>query len=134
MLAILDTIIRISKNIFKKYNVVLFFHISQQDWSLVSIFDIHRAVHPNIISIVKPTRCTNVSNLFSFGMTFYMFWTVFPSIIRSSRLYMQQQAFVKLCLVHETAIYGCDDTRGCVMHFWPPDDEHIVLETCRGMK
>ena len=39
------------------------------------------------ISIVKPTRCTNVSNLFYFGMTLYMFWAVFPSIIRSSRLY-----------------------------------------------
>jgi len=21
--------------------------------------------------------------------------------------------------------YSCDDTRGCVMHFWPPDDEHM---------
>ena len=31
--------------------------------------DIHRAVHRNIISTVKPTRCTNVSNLFYFGMT-----------------------------------------------------------------
>jgi len=20
------------------------------------------------------------------------------------------------------------------MQFWPPDDEHMVLETCRGMK
>ena len=29
-------------------------------------------------------------------MTHYMFRTVFPSIIRSSRLYIQQQAFVKL--------------------------------------
>jgi len=36
--------------------------------------------------------------------------------------------------VHETATYRCDDTRGCVMQFWPPDDEHMVLETCRGMK
>ena len=27
--------------------------------------------------------------------------------------------------VHETATYSCDDTRGCVMHFWPPDDEHM---------
>ena len=35
-----------------------------------------------------------------FGVTLYMFRTVFPSIIRSSRLYIQQQAFVKqmLCL------------------------------------
>jgi len=39
----------------------------------------------NIISVVKPTRCTNVSNLFYFGMTLYMFRTVFPSIIRSSK-------------------------------------------------
>ena len=43
----------------------------------------------NIISIVKPTRCTNVSNLFYFGMTLYMFLTVFPSIIRSIRLYIE---------------------------------------------
>ena len=42
------------------------------------------------ISIVKPSKCTYVSNLFYFG-----FRTVFPSIIRSSRLYIQQQAFVK---------------------------------------
>ena len=27
--------------------------------------------------------------------------------------------------VHETATYRCDDTtRGFVMQFWPPDDEH----------
>jgi len=29
-----------------------------------------------IISITKPTRCTNVSNLFHFEMTLYMFRTV----------------------------------------------------------
>ena len=58
-------------------------------------FDVHRAVHRNVISIVKPTICTNVSNLFYFGMTHYMFRTVFLPIIRSSRLYIQQQAFVK---------------------------------------
>jgi len=28
-------------------------------------------------------------------------------------------------LVHVTATYRCDDTRGCVMQFWPPDDEHM---------
>ena len=33
--------------------------------------------------------------LFYFGMTLYMFRTVFPFIIRSSRIYMQQQAYVK---------------------------------------
>ena len=30
--------------------------------------------------------------------------------------------------------YRCDDARGCIIQFWPPDDEHMVLETCRGMK
>ena len=27
--------------------------------------------------------------------------------------------------VHQTATYRCDDTRGCVMQFLPPDDEHM---------
>ena len=27
--------------------------------------------------------------------------------------------------VHETATYRCDDTRGCVTQFWPPDDDHV---------
>jgi len=22
-------------------------------------------------------------------------------------------------------LYRCDDTRGCVMQYWPPDDEHM---------
>ena len=26
-----------------------------------------------------------------------------------------------------------DDTRCCIIQFWPPDDVHIVLETCRGI-
>ena len=51
------------------------------------------------ISIVKPTRFTNVSNVFYFGMTLYMFRMVFPFIIRSSILYIQQQAFVKQILL-----------------------------------
>ena len=27
----------------------------------------------------------------------------------------------------------CDDTRCCIIKFLPPDNEHIVLETCRGI-
>ena len=30
---------------------------------------------------------------------------------------------LRYCL--ETATYKFDDTRGCVMQFWPPDDEHM---------
>jgi len=36
--------------------------------------------------------------------------------------------------VHGTATYRYDDTRGCIIQFCPPEDEHMVLETCRGMK
>jgi len=57
------------------------------------------ASETHCISIVKPIRCTSVSNLFYFGMTLYMFRTVFPSIISSSRLFIQQQAFVKQILL-----------------------------------
>jgi hypothetical protein len=46
----------------------------------------------------KPTRCISLSNSFGFELTFYMFRTVFPSIIRSSRLYIQQQVYVKQIL------------------------------------
>ena len=36
----------------------------------------------------------NISNLFYFGTTLYMFRKVFPSIIRSVRLYIQHQVCV----------------------------------------
>ena len=48
-------------------------------------------------------------------MTLYMFRTVFPSIIRSTRLYIQQQAFVKQILYVQscTPDYGQKD---CLKH------------------
>ena len=61
-----------------------------------------------VVSIVKPTSCTNVSNLFYFGMTIYMFRTIFPSNIKSYRLYIQQQSFVKQILLY--------------VQSWTPDD------------
>ena len=36
---------------------------------------------------------------FIFGVTLYMFRTVPPPVIRSSRLYIQQQAYVKQILL-----------------------------------
>jgi len=77
-------------------HVIHYRHVSTTVAYIIRITDIHSTVHRNIISILKPTRCTNVLNLFYFGMTLYMFRAVFPSIVRSSRLYIQQQAFVKL--------------------------------------
>jgi len=54
----------------------------------------------SVISVVKPTRCTSVSNLFYFGMTLYMFRTVFLSIVRSSRLYIQQYLTNACCCTY----------------------------------
>ena len=93
------------------------------------LFDVHRAVHRSVIYIVKPTRCTNVSNLFYFGMTVYMFWTVFPSIIRSSWLYIQQQAYVKKILLSACHIWHMPVAVCTVMNscWW----KERRSETCR---
>jgi len=45
------------------------------------------------IFIVKSTRCTNFR---VYWISLYMFRTVFPSIIRSPRLYTQRQVYVIL--------------------------------------
>jgi len=49
-------------------------------------------------------------------------------IIRRSKLHYTASDIISAALsqpVHETATYRCDSTRGCVMQFWPPDDEHM---------
>jgi hypothetical protein len=42
----------------------------------------------------KTNQMHNISNLFHFGTTLYMFRTVSPSIIRNLRLYIQHQVYV----------------------------------------
>jgi len=42
----------------------------------------------------KTNQMLNISNLFYFGTTLYIFRTVFPSIIRSLRPYIQHQVYV----------------------------------------
>ena len=42
----------------------------------------------------KTKQMQYISNLFYFGTTLYMIRTVFPSIIRSLRLYVQHQVYV----------------------------------------
>jgi len=51
-------------------------------------------------------------------------------IIRRSKLYYIASGIITPIgglLVHRLteATYRCDDTRGSVMQFWPPDDEHM---------
>jgi hypothetical protein len=52
--------------------------------------DVYRAVHRDIF------LCTSFSNLFYFVVAFYMFRKVFPSIIRSLRLYIYLMLYVVL--------------------------------------
>jgi len=42
--------------------------------------------------------------------------------------------FYVLLTVHLNIFILVINTRGCIIQFWPSDDEHMVLETCRGMK
>ena len=60
-------------------------------------------------------------------------------IVRRSKLYYTASGIITLCRwmsgaqverglsqpVHGTATYRCDDTRDCIVQFWPPDDEHL---------
>ena len=62
-------------------------------------------------------------------------------IVRRSKLYYTASGIITPIGGHPlhrlrdgTATYRCDDTRGCIVQFWPLDEEHMVLETCRDMK
>jgi len=78
-------------------------------------------LYSTVISIVKPTRCTGVSNLFYFEMTLYMFRMVFTSIIRSSRLYIQlSNRYCCLLASKQTAV--SDKCLLLYVQSWTPDD------------
>jgi len=63
--------------------------------------------YQRIVSIVKPARCTISQIYFILGTTLYMFRTVFPSIIRSLRLYIQHQVYVIQVLCKQPQnVYG----------------------------
>ena len=71
-------------------------------------------MHRNIISIVKPTRCTNVSNLFYFGMTLH--------VSDSLPVHHQESSTV------HTAIGICrtgyaEYLNGICVMYWTPDGE-----------
>ena len=90
------------------------------------------------ISVYLSEYWTNFMHKICFTISFisclYMFWA-HVLIIRRSKLHYTASGIITPiggCLVHglredvhETATYRCDDTRGCVMQFWPPDVEHM---------
>ena len=62
--------------------------ITLQSSGVQRLFD-----HP-VYLYCKTNQMHNISNLFYFGTTLYMFRTVFPSVIRSLVLYIQHQVYV----------------------------------------
>ena len=60
-------------------------------------------------------------------------------IVRRAKLYYTVSGIITLCRwlsraqtdpvlsqsVHRTATYRCDDTRECIIQFFPPEDEHV---------
>jgi len=80
----------------------------------------------------KTNQIHNISNLFYFGTTIYMFRTVFPSLIRSVRLYIQHQVYVIQVL------WLLASRNGMELHLIPASkqpqnlyDIHLILDSSR---
>jgi hypothetical protein len=52
-------------------------------------------------------------------------------IVTVCKLLVSAQSSLNLCT--DQPFIESDDTRFCINTVYPPDDEHIVLETCGGM-
>jgi len=83
------------------------------------------------ISVYLSQYLTNLMQKICFTVSFISWRYMFRAhvlIIRRSKLHYTASGIITPVggrLVHETATYRCDDTRGCVMQFWPPDDKHM---------
>jgi len=63
----------------------------------------------------------NISHLFYFGTTLYMFRTVFPSIIRSLILYIQHQVYI-IQVLWLLASKQPQNLYGMMLYVQSPDD------------
>jgi len=61
----------------------------------------------------------------SFISCLYMFRAHVLIIRRSKLPYTASGIITPIGGLRPTATYMCDDTRCCIIQFWPPDDEHI---------
>ena len=81
------------------------------------------------ILIYSSQYLTNLMHKICFTVSFISCLYMFRShvlIIRGQNCIIQHLVSSHLSqTAHQTATYRCDGTRGCVMQFWPPDDEHI---------
>ena len=97
-------------------------------------FDVLLTVHLSIfISVINQLDAQIFLFYNKFISCLYMF-RAHVLIIRRSKLYYTASGIIKpiggrpvhrLRGVHRTATYRFDDTWGCIIQFWPPDDEHM---------
>ena len=96
------------------------------------------------LSIMLVIKLINAGN--TFIVTLFYYCTCFEhyviiigkpnciiKLLASSHLYIAVPWTVLSQPLHRTAAYICDDTRCCIIKVWFPYDEHIVLETYRGL-
>ena len=89
--------VHFAKSTHLRQNIILIFislRIRHQNGHNLRGFDVHRSVHRNIF-IQNTQQDAPVSQIIYSCKTLYMFRTVFPSIIRSSKLHIRQQAYVQ---------------------------------------
>ena len=93
-------------------HVMKAYRVSSGTASLILSFGINESVRT-----VQPKRC-NFSQFIYFSKTLYMFQMVFPSIIRSSKLHIQRQVFVRPLLLSATSSsIGMTNTWRCMCSF-----------------
>ena len=123
----------------QSFNIQLCIYNTCQDWQTETkkniFFNVLLTVHLSIILVINQLNA-QILDIISLLYTSTCFED-YVLIIRRSTLYYTASgiitpADVPTRPVHGTATYRCD-TRCCMIQFWPPDDEHIVLETCRGI-
>jgi len=98
-----------------------------QTFATSKSFDVHRAVHPNIISIVKPTRCTSVSNVFILEWHSTCFGRSFrPSSWVQDCAYSNRHLSNRYCCLlasKQTAVSVCHMPLLCVQWKTPDDGQ-----------
>ena len=106
-------------------------------YEIVFLFYVLLTVHLSIFILV--VNQLDAQNLFynKFVSCLYMFRTPYshPQEVKTllySLWYHHTYRWSSRARDHHT--YRCNDARDCIIQFWHPDVEHMVLETCRGMK
>ena len=98
------------------------------------IFNVYNNTSPNSIIYLNINQLDSLQFLMSlFHASTYFEHHVL--IVKRSKLYYRASGIITLVggrpvrRLREDSLNLC-----CIIRFWPPDDEHMVLEICRGMK